>query len=488
MAEANPPEQRSDGVEKLAQRLAVTLDGWENALTGLGTTRDKRRSTAVSYANLSEQECEDFWRGDDMAAKVVEEPAREMTRRWLDVQVEQEDGDDSSTGKDAAEGAERELKRLKAKAALRTAIEYARAYGGAAILVGVNDGNMAPAMPLSVDSLAAVRFLNVFHRFECLPRDYYEEASEEKYGQPKTYAIRASAGAGELVVHESRILRVEGIRVSRRVSRSECSSWGDPIFVRIREVLEDFGASFGGVAHLMQDVSQAVFRMRGLLAALTGKQPELIKQRLEVMDAARSVLRAVVLDAGDGSSATEEFERKATPLAGVAEILDRMCNRLAAAADMPVTRLMGQSPAGLNASGETDTVWWYDHLEGLQGEGIEDPATELVRLIFLAKEGPTKGVEPENWSIKFRPLRQLTPLQEADRRLKIAQTDQAYVQAQVVMPEEIAISRFGGDEYSDETHIDKELREKMAAEPPEPEVSPDEELNPPEPDDEVDEE
>jgi hypothetical protein len=135
---------------------------------------------------------------------------------------------------------------------------------------------------------------------------------------------------------------------------------------------------------------------------------------------------------------------------------------------MPVTRLMGQAPAGLNASGETDTVWWYDHLEGLQSEVIEDPITDLVRFIFLAKEGPTKGIEPENWSIRFRPLRQLTPLQEADRRLKIAQADQAYVQAQVVMPEEVAVSRFGGDEFSAETHIDKELREKMAEEEPEP--------------------
>src|SRR6266498_2807088 len=63
-------------------------DGWQNFLTGLGTARDKRTATSILYNRLSYVECEDYWRGSDMAAKMVEEPAREMTRRWLDVQIE----------------------------------------------------------------------------------------------------------------------------------------------------------------------------------------------------------------------------------------------------------------------------------------------------------------------------------------------------------------------------------------------------------------
>jgi phage-related protein (TIGR01555 family) len=182
---------------------------------------------------------------------------------------------------------------------------------------------------------------------------------------------------------------------------------------------------------------------------------------------ARSLLRAVVLDAGSGEEgdAGETFERKPTPIAGYEGLLSKFDQRLAASADMPVTLLMGQAPAGLNATGEADVLWWTEHIEGLQEEDLREPLNRIIRLILLSREGPTSGVEPENWSVAFRPLRQLSPLQEADRRLKIAQADTTYTNAGVLMPEEVAVSRFGGDRFGEELAIDEELRRKMEETP-----------------------
>ena len=105
---------------------------------------------------------------------------------------------------------------------------------------------------------------------------------------------------------------------------------------------------------------------------------------------------------------------------------------------------------------------------------MRDPLERLIHLLFISKEGPTSGVEPENWSLVWRSLTQLSPTEEAQRRLAIAQADAAWIGSQVVMPEEAAVSHFGGDEFSADIHIDKELRKAMAEQPP-----PDE---PPEPD------
>ena len=41
----------------------------------------------------------------------------------------------------------------------------------------------------------------------------------------------------------------------------------------------------------------------------------------------------------------------------------------------------------------------------------------------------------------------------------------AYVTAGVLLPEEVAASRFGGDGYSTETRLDVELRKAFAAQP-----------------------
>jgi hypothetical protein len=460
-------------------------DGWSNLITGLGTSRDKRSGAAVTFRKLSYVECEEYWRGDAMGAKIIEEPAREMVRCWLDVLIENDEDDDVTETKKISEAVEKELKRLRARKQTREALMRKRAYGGSVILLGADDGVSDISKPLREATLRSIKFLTVFDAFEAYPRTYYLDPEDDKYGDPETYwiypqgipgglmsGVKPTKIAGTTIVHESRVLRFDGVRVSRRQAR-ENRGWGDSIFVRILETLENFGMSFGGAAHLMQDFAQAVFKMRGLREALAGKQSDLVRKRFELMDEARAVLRAVLLDAGDGSGgASEEFERKATPVTGLPEMLDRMSQRLAADADMPVTRLMGQAPGGFSKGDESGENWWYDRIAGLQKEDLEDPLERLVHLILISKEGPTDGVEPDNWSIAFRPLRQLTISEQADVRVKMSQADKNWVDAGVAMPEEIAVSRFGGDEFSIDVKIDKELRAKWAEvqplEPPRP--------------------
>lgn len=99
----------------------------------------------------------------------------------------------------------------------------------------------------------------------------------------------------------------------------------------------------------------------------------------------------------------------------------------------------------------------------------------IAKLLFRSKTGPTKGKEPENWSIKFRPLWQLDELQQADVRLKQAQADDIYLRRGVAQPADIAASRFGGDTYSVETHLtapvpQSSTSESPASEKPDPEA------------------
>lgn len=440
-------------------------DGWENVFTGHGTTRDKRRGSQVSVMALGWADCEALYRGDDMAAKIVEEPANEATRRWFDVQIQDD--------KAAAEAIERQQHTLRAPLRFQEAMAKARAYGGAGIVVGVDDGVADPALPVNERSIRAIKFLTVFDAFELAPRSWYADPFSDKYGQPETYYVQAQGfGAvttpksGSTVVHETRVLRFDGVKVSRRLDGRN-RGWGDSVFVRVLEVLSDFGLAWGGAGHLLSDFSQAVLKIRGLTELMAAGKEDVVRKRLEAIEMGRSVVRAAVIDAGSGEAedAGESFERKATPLSGYPEMLDRFMTRLAAAADMPVSRLFGVAPSGLNAGDKTGETWWTERIEGLQQKFLLDPAERLTRLQLLAREGATKGKEPANWSLAFRPLRQLDPLQEAQRRLAIAQADALYMTGGAVTPEEIGVSRFGGDAFSAETTIDQELRGKMAPAP-----------------------
>src|SRR4051794_13343967 len=112
--------------------LALVQDGWSNGLTGLGDpTRDKRKSSVLSVDRLSYGECANLYRGDKMAAKVIDIPAAEMVREWFDVLV--------AGSRSAGEDIDSRLKELGAKAAFKQALTWAREFGGAGILVGAND-------------------------------------------------------------------------------------------------------------------------------------------------------------------------------------------------------------------------------------------------------------------------------------------------------------------------------------------------------------
>jgi uncharacterized protein len=449
-------------------------DDWANVFTGLGVAgRDKRLAASVTVRDLTWQQAEALYEGDDLASKIIDDPAREMVRKWIDVNVTDDTkGKGGGKGKAVAEAVAQELDRLGTKGKVFDALRWERAFGGSAIIPLIDDGVTDQALPLREESIKGIRGLTVLDCSELYPSTYYSKPEDPKFGDVETYTITQwGPGVTSRVgvrVHETRVLKFPGVQVSKRHAARK-NGWGDSTFVRIFNVLSDFGTAWGGTGYLLQDFSQAVFRIRGLSAALESGNEELIRKRLEAIELGRSIVRAAVLDAGDSDSpgdTGEAFERKTTSLAGLPDILDRFMLRLAAAADMPVSRLFGQANGGLGSDDKAGQTWWNERIEALQNDKLLDPITRLVRLILLAKEGPTKGKLPKTWSVSFRPLRQLDPLQEAQRRLAIAQADAAYVDAQVILPEEAAVSRFGGDRFGEDIVLDKKARAAMAEEEP----------------------
>lgn len=97
----------------------------------------------------------------------------------------------------------------------------------------------------------------------------------------------------------------------------------------------------------MTDAAQGVFKLKGLHSAVASNRNDELLKRMELVDMSRSISRSILLDAED-----EDFRRDSYSFAGVPEVLEKMMLRLASAARLPVSLLMGQSPAGMNATGK----------------------------------------------------------------------------------------------------------------------------------------
>ena len=86
---------------------------------------------------------------------------------------------------------------------------------------------------------------------------------------------------------------------------------------------------------------------------------------------------------------------------GIADAYDRFMMDVAGAAETPVTKLFGRSPAGMNATGESDMQNYYDTIEEKQ-ETILRPALDKLLPVILIS---TLGAIPDDFDFEFNAVR-----------------------------------------------------------------------------------
>jgi hypothetical protein len=236
--------------------------------------------------------------------------------------------------------------------------------------------------------------------------------------------------------HESRTVVFRGAHTGAQ-ERQANLDWDFSVLQRPYEALRQFDAIYKAAEIMMTDASQAVFKMRGLLAMIAGGQLQELATRANFIDMTRGISRSVMLDADGG----EEFTKVATSFAGVGDMLDRAANRLAAASKIPVPILMGQAPAGLNATGDSTIRIFYDGIRSAQKQDLEPKLERLIRVVAIAER-----VGDRKFGITFPSLWLETPAEKAARELVEAQTATAWITIEVLTPDEVAIARFGSSE------------------------------------------
>jgi phage-related protein (TIGR01555 family) len=259
-----------------------------------------------------------------------------------------------------------------------------------------------------------------------------------------------------MVVHESRILRFDGVKLPDRLTLQN-NGWGDSILNRLYDGIRAYATVHGTVPGILQDFVQAIYKIAGLKEMLAQGNDKAVMDRLQIVNLTRSIYRAVVLDEN------ETWDRQTTTTTGLPDLIDRTERRLVAESGFPHTKLLGESPgASLGEGGGSEAKDWYDLIAAMQEERHREPLTYLLTLIMSATKGPTGGKVPTGWSFTFRSLWQLDEKEQAQIRKLQAETDMAYIGSGVLSAGEVAASRFGGDAYSTETALDQTTRDALA--------------------------
>lgn len=412
----------------------INQDGWNNALTKIGSSRETS-ATKFSYdRQLPQTELEAIYAGDGIGRKIVDLPVDEMIREWITVE------------KDTEGLVLKEFSEIDVKSQIAKLMRWSRLYGGAMMLMGLDDG-LDLANPFSAKTFKRIRFLRVYdrHQITWTTSDLNENPSSKYYGKPEYYNVQPLSGTG-FRVHRSRVFIMDGEDLPDRL-RQRNQGWGASSLQSAYRYLMQFSQAMNGSSQIIKDFVQTVLQINGLQQIMASGQEDLVHKRVELLDLTRSIMNTIFLDD------KETYQKISSSVAGLPELIEKFMLNLSAVTNIPASKLFGRSPAGMNATGESDMDQWYDFVSSQQSDHIKPILDHLIWLVTISKEGPFKGKEQEDFEAVFKDLYEPTEKEQVDIRKTQSEIDHAYWNMGVLDADEIRESRFGGDAYSHDTHL-----------------------------------
>lgn len=364
-------------------------DKLTNVMAGMGTSIDRSTASFYWFAPVTPQQAEAAYRSSWLMRKIVDIPPLDMTRAWRAWQ----------TDSDAIEALEKEERRLGLKAKVKQALTLARLWGGAAIVLGAQAD--APAEELRVDAIGKqdLEYIHVVSRHQLTAGPLVDDILSPWFGRPQWF------GLGSVQLHPSRVVEFIGQRAPDGgwLSGGE-PFWGDPIMQSIDQALKNADLAQDGFAALIDEAKVDILKIPGLTErALSEEYETKLTNRFVAAKTGKSVWRMLAID-GD-----EDWEQRQITWAGMPDIVTTYLEIVAGAADIPVTRLLGQSPKGLQSNGDGERKDYQDMVAARQDELLA-PALDRIDEALIRS---ALGSRPSDIWYKFNPLQQMDEAQQA---------------------------------------------------------------------------
>ena len=376
-------------------KAVATTDAYSNPAARLGFgTLDLMQATSYPLTRLTQnyQLLTSLYRDNWIAQNIVSTIPRDIVRKWYEVK--------SDIGPEYLD----ELAQLERKTRIRQKVLdgmcWGRLYGGAAGIILIK-GQDDLSLPLELDAVMPDSFLGL----EILDRwsgvfpegGIVRDPADPDFGLPEFYTIRDEAsGVLAARVHHSRVVRFAGRQLPWLEQVTEIY-WGESELESVYSEIVRRDNAAANIAALIFRANIDTIQTEGLTQLIGGGNVEAQRRFYNTL-AAQSVMESNfgkrVIDKDDSVTNTQYS------FGGLPEVYDRIMMDVAGAARTPVTKLFGRSPAGLNATGESDMQNYYDYLDGLRESDFRPVIERLLPVMALS----AWGVLPDDLDISFPPL------------------------------------------------------------------------------------
>jgi len=381
-------KQTTDAVFNTSSHLGY---GSGNLLDGIGYN-------SLNITN-NRQLLENMYRTSWVCGMAIDLPADDMTREGVDITSDMKPED--------AEVIYDTMATLSIWENIAKTIKWSRLYGGAGALIMIDGADYTKPLDLSRIRRGSFKGIIPLDRHMLLP-DMSKPIKDicPDMGLPEFYDIHASGNIlGGRRVHHSRILRFTGIEMPY-YQQIQLNSWGISELERAYDRLIAYDNATTGTAQLMHKAHLRVVKFQKLAEKVGtgGAGADVLMKRLDKIRYFQSIEGLTVLDKED------EFEAHNYTFTGIPDVLLQLAQQLSGAFQIPLVKLLGQSPAGLNATGESDIRNYYDKIKAGQKSKLFHPVKNILTLCAASE----LGVYEDNIKFTFKPLWQMSDKEKSE--------------------------------------------------------------------------
>lgn len=381
------------------------LDAFSNVLARLGAgTPNLLEGTEYSLQRMSRDfnTLNALYRESWIVRRIIDVIPADMLKNWITIT--------SGLDPDVEKRLSLTLRRTQLIDKIKRGMQWGRLYGGALGVMLVKHQGYDLSQPLQLDWIMPGDFagLLIFDRWNGVnpSSELIEDISDPDYGFPKYYTVTDPAGGGSVKIHHSRVIRFTGNTLPFWEEIAEMQ-WGASVVESIFDELRKRDNVSWNIAQLTFMANIRVLKMQDLGQLLAATDNESQAELLRTLEAQNMLLNNMgmqVMDAADG------LETHQYTFGGLADCYQQFIMDISGAAEIPVTRLFGRSPSGLNATGESDLQNYYDMIAEKQ-ESYLRPILNKVLPPFIIS---TLGSLPDDFDFEFDPVAEPTDKERAD--------------------------------------------------------------------------
>lgn len=381
------------------------LDAFSNVLARLGAgTPNLLEGTEYSLQRMSRDfnTLNALYRESWIVRRIIDVIPADMLKNWITIT--------SGLDPDVEKRLSLTLRRTQLIDKLKRGMQWGRLYGGALGVMLVKHQGYDLSQPLQLDWIMPGDFagLLIFDRWNGVnpSSELIEDISDPDYGYPKYYTVTDPAGGGSVKIHHSRVIRFTGNTLPLWEEIAEMQ-WGASVVESVFDELRKRDNVSWNIAQLTFMANIRVLKMQDLGQLLAATDNESQAELLRTLEAQNMLLNNMgmqVMDAADG------LETHQYTFGGLADCYQQFIMDISGAAEIPVTRLFGRSPSGLNATGESDLQNYYDMIAEKQ-ESYLRPILNKVLPPFIIS---TLGSLPDDFDFEFDPVAEPSDKERAD--------------------------------------------------------------------------